>query len=399
MKERTRLVASGRPHHRPSHPVNPPVERASTILFPTYEDYLEGKKTIAYGRLGTSTHRALEDAIGALEGGVETRLAPSGFQACVAGLLAFVSAGDTVLMTDAAYDPTRKFAKGFLGRFGVKTVFYDPMIGGEIAELITPETKVIFAESPGSLTFEVQDIPAIARAARAAGVKLVVDNTWAASLFFKPLAHGAHVSIQAGTKYLCGHADCLFGSLSSADEETARSVYRALLQLGSNVSADDAALGLRGVRTLGVRLAQHEENGLALAKWLAKRPEVTRVLHPALKTADGHALWKRDFTGASGLFGVVLAPAPTAALEAFFNEMRLFGMGFSWGGFESLCIHVDPAEHRTARPWTAEGPVLRIHAGLEDIGDLTTDLERAFAAMSRVREKIGGDGDADAAVN
>lgn len=385
MKEPTKLIAAGRPKRRPHHPVNPPVERASTYLFPTYDDFVEGGKNIVYGRLGGPTHRALEDAIAAIEGGVETRLAPSGLQAVNAALLAFVRAGDKVLVADTAYDPTRKFCDRFLARFSVETLYYDPMIGAKISERITPGVKAVFAESPGSLTFEVQDVPALAAAARAKGARLIVDNTWSAGVHFKPLAAGAHVSVQAGTKYLSGHSDCLIGSISSADEETARLIFHALLQLGANVSADDAYLTLRGIRTLSARMPVHEANGLALAKWLSKRPEVAAVLHPGMKGAPGHAVWKRDFSGSSGLFGAILNPISKPALKAFFNSLRHFGMGFSWGGFESLCIHVHPEKNRSATQWTAEGPVLRFHAGLEHIDDLVEDLERAFAAMKAVK--------------
>jgi cystathionine beta-lyase len=385
MKERTRLIAAGRPRKRPSHPVNPAVERASTYLFPTYDDYIDGGRNIVYGRLGGATHRALEETVTALEGGVETRLASSGLQAVNAALLAFVKAGDRILVTDSAYDPTRKFCERFLARFGVETAFYNPLVGAEIADLMTPNTKVIFAESPGSLTFEVQDIPAIAKAAQAGGAKLVVDNTWSGGVYFKPFTHGADVVVQAGTKYFSGHSDCLIGTITSADEATAKLIFQALLQIGSNVSADDAYLTLRGMRTLSTRMAAHQETGLALAKWLAKRPEVAKVLHPALKTCPGHALWKRDFSGASGLFGVVLHPVSKPALKAFFNALRHFGMGFSWGGFESLCIHVHPEKNRSATRWTEEGPVLRIHAGLEDPADLIADLDRAFGAMKSTK--------------
>lgn len=383
MKDKTKLAAAGRPHHRPAHPVNTPVERASTYLFPSYDDYLEGAKAITYGRLGTSTHRALEEAVTALEGGFETRLAPSGLQACNAAILAFVEAGDHVLVTDAAYDPTRKFCEKFLKRFGVETTFYNPLAGeGEIAALMRPNTKVIFAESPGSLTFEVQDLPALAAAAHAGGAKLVVDNTWSGGYFCKPISLGADVSVQAATKYLVGHADCLIGTLTSADEQTAQKIYYALLQLGSNVSADDAYLALRGMRTLSTRLERHQENAGELVKWLRKRDEVERVIHPALKTCPGHTVWKRDFTGASGLFSAVLKPTPLPAIKAFFNAFKLFGIGFSWGGYESLCLHVRPEQYRTATEWREEGPVFRFHAGLEDIDDLKVDLERAFAAMA-----------------
>lgn len=385
MKEQTQLIAAGRPHRRPAHPVNHPVERASTYLFPTYDDYLEGAKNITYGRLGSSNHRALEEAVNILEGGFETRLAPSGLAAVNISILAFCEAGDHILVTDAVYDPVRKFCDRFLKRFGVDTTYYHPTIGDDIASLITPRTKLIVAESPGSLTFEVQDLPALAKAANKAGARLLVDNTWGAGYFLKPLKLGAHLSVQSGTKYLAGHADCLIGTISSADEETAKAVFHALLQLGSNVSADDAYLTLRGVRTLAARLARHQETGLKLAKWMARRPEVDRILHPALKSSPGHAEWKRDFSGASGLFGAVLKPTPLPALKAFFNALKLFGIGFSWGGYESLCVHVRPETTRTAEPWQEDGPTIRVHAGLEDADDLIADLERAFAAMETAK--------------
>lgn len=382
MKDDTKLIAAGRPHRRPHHPVNHPVERASTILFPTYDDFLEGSKKIVYGRLGTTTHRALEETVSALEGAYETRLAPSGLQALTASILAFCSAGDHILVTDSVYDPVRKFCDRFLNRFGVETTYYPPLAGEGLRDLVRPETKLILAESPGSLTFEVQDVKAHARVAEEAGLKLIVDNTWAAGYFFKPLQHGAHVSVQAGTKYMVGHADCLIGTIASADEKTAQAIFNSLLQIGSNVSADDAYLALRGLRTLSARLARHEETGLALARWLQKRPEVERVLHPALKSSPGHAVWKRDFTGAGGLFSAVLRPASDEAIRAFFNALRLFGIGFSWGGFESLCVHVRPERCRSAEDWTAAGPVFRFHAGLEDPDDLIADLERAFNAFN-----------------
>lgn len=382
MKDVTRLMAAGRPRRKPAHPVNTPVERASTILFSTYDDFLEGSRAINYGRLGTSTHRALEEAVCVLEGGVETRLAPSGLQAAIVPLLAFSEAGDRVLVADTVYDPTRKFCDRFLTRFGVEVVYYDPGLGEDVAKLVTPRTKVIFAESPGSLTFDVQDIPALARAADKTGAKLVVDNTWSAGLYCKPIALGAHVSLQAGTKYLSGHSDCLIGTITSDSEATAKAIFNCLLQIGANVSADDAFLTLRGMRTLPTRLARHQETGLALARWLARRPEVDRVLYPALRDAPGHALWTRDFTGASGLFGVVLKPVELPCLKVFFNALRIFGMGWSWGGFESLCVHVRPEAARSAVPWAEKGPVLRLHAGLEDGDDLIADLEHAFAAMA-----------------
>ena len=393
MKDKSKLITAGRPTARGFHPVNPVVERASTILFSSYENYVEGARSIAYGRLGTSTHRALEEAVTALEGGYETRLASSGLQACNIALLAFCEAGDHVLVADCVYDPTRKFCENFLKRYGVETTFFDPLATpSEIKELMRENTKVVFAESPGSLTFEVQDIPALARIAHDVGAMLVVDNTWAAGLYCKPIALGADVSIQAATKYLAGHSDCLVGTITSADETIAKKVFYGILQLGVNVSADDAYLTLRGMRTLAARLRQHEETGLTLAKWLNKRADVERVIHPGLKGAPGHDIWKRDFTGASGLFGMIIAPVSQPALEAFFDTLRVFGIGFSWGGFESLCLHTRPAQHRTASTWNEKGHLIRIHAGLEDIDDLKADLENAFAAMAMVEANKGQDG-------
>lgn len=387
MKDNTKLIAAGRPHQRYAHPVNTPVERASTILFPTYDDFLEGSRTINYGRLGTSSHRALEEAVTVLEGGFETRLAPSGLAACNSAILAFVAARDHVLMADTVYDPTRKFCERFLKRFGVETTFFDPCADiDDIAALMRDETKVVFAESPGSITFEVQDLPALAEMAHERGAVLIADNTWAAGYFLKPIEHGADVSVQAATKYLAGHADCLVGTITSADESAAKKIYMSLLQLGSNVSADDAFLTLRGMRTLSTRLDRHQENGLALAKWLAKRSEVERVIHPAIKGCPGHAIWKRDFTGASGLFSVVLKPVQLPALKAFFNSFKLLGIGFSWGGFESLAVHMKPENYRTAAEWKEDGPVIRFHAGLEDIDDIKADIDNAFTAMAQAQK-------------
>lgn len=380
MKEETKLLAAGRPHRRPHHPVNQPVERASTYLFPTYDDFADGARNIVYGRLGTPTHRALEEAVNLLEGGYETRLAPSGLAAVNYALLAFCQAGDQILVADSVYDPVRKFCDGFLARFGVETIYYDPLIGADISALLTPRVKAVLIESPGSLTFEVQDVAAICASTHKVGAKVIVDNTWSAGCFFKPLRHGADVSVQAGTKYIAGHADLLIGTMTCADEGAARAVFKTLLQLGANVSADDAYLTLRGLRTLKTRMSRHEATGLKLAKWLSKRPEVERVLHPALKSCPGHAIFKRDFTGSSGLFGVVMKPLAAGQIKAFFNALKIFGVGYSWGGFESLCVHVRPL--RTADPWLETGPVFRFSAGLEDADDLIADIDRALAAMT-----------------
>ncbi|MEQ1928939.1 MAG: cystathionine beta-lyase [Parvularculaceae bacterium] len=382
MKEDTKLISAGRPHRRPHHAVNQPVERASTFLFPTYDDFVDGAKNIVYGRLGTSTHRALEEAVNVLEAGHETRLAPSGLAAVNYALLAFCRAGDQVLVTDSVYDPVRKFCDNFLARFGVETVYYDPLIGEDISALLSSRTKAVLVETPGSLTFEVQDLGAISAAAHKVGARVIVDNTWAAGCVFKPIKHGADVSVQAGTKYLAGHADLLIGTMTSADEASARAVFQTLLQLGSNVSADDAYLALRGLRTLKTRMARHEETGMKLAKWLGKRAEVERVLHPAFKSCPGHATWKRDFSGASGLFSVVMKPLRPAQIKAYFNALKIFGIGYSWGGFESLCVHVKPEKARTAEPWQETGPVFRFSAGLEDADDLIADIDRAFTAMA-----------------
>lgn len=382
MKDDTKLTALGRPHGRPHHPVSHAVERASTYLFPTYEDFIEGGKRIVYGRLGGISHRALEETITALEGGVATRLASSGLQAVTAALLAFVRSGDRVLLSDSVYDPTRKFADRFLARFGVEVAYYNPLSPAHLAQLMDDRVKAVMAESPGSLTFEVQDLPALAQIAHASGARLIVDNTWSAGYFSKPIVLGADVVVQAGTKYLAGHSDLLIGSVTSADTATADLVFQSLLQLGVNVSADDASMTLRGMRTLAVRMARHDETGRMLAEWLAGRPEVEAVFHPALADCAGHLIWKRDFTGAAGLFGVLLRPRLKSEVEQFLNALRLFGMGYSWGGFESLCIEVKPKNCRSVTPWDKAGTMLRIHAGLEDPHDLIADLEQAFAAMT-----------------
>ncbi len=387
MDEKTKLIAAGRPHAKRQHPVNPPIERASTFLFPTYEDYLRGGREIAYGRLGTSTHRALESAVNVLEGGYETRLVASGLQACTTAILAFVESGDHILVADSVYDPTRKFCDNFLKKFGVRTTYYDPLDLETLETLFEDRTKIVFSESPGSLTFEVQDLPAIAELAHSHDARVIVDNTWSAGVYYKPISLGADISVQSATKYLIGHADALLGTISSADEHASQAVFKALLALGTNVSADDAWLALRGTRTLHTRLVQHQDNALKLARWLAKRPEVETVLHPAFKSCPGHTIWKRDFSGSSGLFGLVLKPVIADTIPAFFDRLRLFGMGFSWGGFESLCIHVKPEKNRTANAWTSPGPVFRLHAGLEAVDDMTADLDRAFMALKLAEKK------------
>jgi cystathionine beta-lyase len=319
--------------------------------------------------------------IAEIEGGHATRLAPSGLSAIVTTFLAFLSAGDHVLVTDAVYRPTRRFCDQVLARLGVEITYYDPLIGAGIKDLIKPNTKVVFAESPGSQTFEVQDIPAIAKAAHKAGAVVVLDNTWATPLFFKSFAHGADVSIQAATKYIVGHADAMLGAITASDK-TARAVEISHTDLGLCPGPEDAYLGLRGLRTLAVRLARHQQSAIELARWLGSRVEVARVLHPALPSDPGHALWKRHFTGASGLFAIVLKPVPHTALAAMLDGLQLFGMGYSWGGFESLVIPFDCAGYRTATKLAPGGPTLRLHIGLENVEDLKADLERGFAAFN-----------------
>ena len=379
-KEATRLAHAGREPARQHGFVNTPIYRGSTVLFPTVACLEANTQDFTYGRLGTPTVKALEEAIAELEGGQRTLLTPSGLSAIATALFAFVSAGDEILVADTVYRPNRRFCDNVLKRLGVTTVYYDPLIGAGIKSLITKKTRVVFAESPGSQTFEVQDVPAIVKATHAAGTVVILDNTWATPLYFKPFAHGVDVSIQAATKYIVGHADAMLGAIT-ATEEASRAVEKAHEDLGLCPGPEDVYLGLRGLRSLGVRLERHQRSGLEMAHWLAGRPEVARVLHPALPSDPGHALWKRDFTGASGLFSIILKPCTRGAVAAMLDGLALFGMGYSWGGFESLILPFDPADYRTATTWQAEGPALRLHIGLEDVEDLKTDLEAGFARL------------------
>jgi cystathionine beta-lyase len=377
----TRLVHAGREPARQHGFVNTPIYRGSTVIFPTMAALEANDQAFTYGRLGTPTVRALEEAIAELEGGHRTLMTPSGLSAIATSLLAFLAAGDELLIVDSVYRPARRFCDNVLARLGVTVTYYDPLIGAGIKKLITKKTKVVFTESPGSQTFEVQDIPAIAEAAHDAGAVVILDNTWATPLYFKPFAHGADVSIQAATKYIGGHADIMLGAITMS-ERTAAAIAKTHEDLGLCVGPEDVYLGLRGLRSLGVRLERHQKSGLELARWLAERPEVARVIHPALPADAGHALWARDFTGASGLFSIVLKPVPRAKLAAMVDGLSLFGMGYSWGGFESLILPFDPSAYRTATKWRAEGPALRLHAGLEDVEDLKADLEAGFARLA-----------------
>jgi cystathionine beta-lyase len=382
LRPATRLVTGGRDTAANHGFVNPPVYHASTVLYPSAADFLARRARYVYGRRGTPTSEALEAALRELEGPAcaGVALLPSGLAAISTALLSVLKAGDHLLVTDSAYQPTRKFCDGILERYGVTATYYDPMIGSGIAALMRPNTRAVFVEAPGSLTFEVQDAPAIAEAAHAGGAVVLMDNTWASPLYFRPLDKGVDLSVQAGTKYIGGHSDVMLGTVSAtaAVWERLRGTVHAL---GLCVGPDDTYLGLRGLRTLGVRLAQHYQAGLKVARWLAARPEVARVLHPALDTCPGHAIWARDFGGASGLFSVILKPVAQSAVNAFLDELDLFGIGASWGGFESLAIPFDCTAIRTATKWAPGGPTVRFHIGLEDVDDLIGDLERGFAAL------------------
>lgn len=386
----TRLVSAGRRPEwtrmpeRPGAIVNPPVWRASTILFDNVAHLrAAGRDTherLFYGRRGTPTAWALADALTEMEpGAAGTMLYPSGVAAIAGALLALLRPGDQLLMVDSAYDPTRAMCDGLLADFGVETVYYDPLIGAGIADLITDRTAAIFLESPGSLTFEVQDVPAIVEVARARDIPTLIDNSWATPLFFPALAHGVNVAILACTKYVVGHSDVMMGSVTADDRYWPKVRARAF-SLGQTVSADDAALALRSLRTLSVRLERHQESALKVAAWLSRRPEVRRVLHPALPDCPGHAAWVRDFEGSSGLFSFMLDGGGEAERAAFIDALRLFGIGYSWGGFESLALPVDPARYRSAKPWEGDGPLVRLHIGLEDPDDLISDLERGLHA-------------------
>jgi len=364
--------------------VNPPVYHASTVLFPDL-DTLEGKVPVkvSYGRQGTPTTFALEEALTALEGGFGTVLAPSGLAAVSMTLLACASAGDHILVTDSVYGPTRKFCDRVLSRYGVTTEYYDPLIGGHITGLLRSNTALVFLESPGSQTFEIQDVPALAKAAHSGGARVIMDNTWGAGYFFKALQHGVDIAIHAGTKYIAGHADVMLGAIVG-NKAGIEQVRRFATLNGNSVGPDDVYLALRGLRTLGVRLQRHQDSALKIARWLQTRPEVQRVIYPAIEDDPGHQLWRRDFTGAAGLFAFVLNSRDRQALAAMLEGMRYFGMGYSWGGFESLLIPTYPERSRTVTPWRSDGQILRIHVGLEAPDDLLADLSDGFNRLNAI---------------
>jgi cysteine-S-conjugate beta-lyase len=380
LKSRTKLVHAGREPFAQYGFVNTPIYRGSTVLFPTFEDLSARNAPYVYGTIGTPTTQALETAWSEFADATGTVLAPSGLAAIALGLLTAVKAGDHILVTDSVYRPTRNFCDTVLKRMGVETTYYDPLIGAAIDTLMRPNTSVVFLESPGSQSFEIQDIPAIAAVAAAKGACSILDNTWATPLYFPPHGHGIDMAVEAGTKYLSGHSDLLLGLVSANERwfKPLRATYEAMAMCPG---PEDVFLALRGMRSMELRLREAQQQGLAMAEWLAKRKEVAGVLHPALPTCPGHAIWKRDFSGASGLFSVLLEPCSRAALAAFLDGLQLFGMGYSWGGFESLVVPFDCRTYRTATQWSPPGPALRFSIGLEDVEDLQADLVEGFERM------------------
>lgn len=376
----TRIAHAGRDRKLTQGGVNPVVQRASTVIVES-ADKLFAPGGWTYGRHGTATHEALKQALAEVEDAQYCALAPSGLMACAVPFLAFGEADSHVLVSDNVYGPTRRLGDRTLKRWNCEIEYFDPTIGAGIAKLIRPNTKLIFLESPGSMTFEICDAPAIASVAKAANVVTVLDNTWSGGVFHKPLALGVDVSISANTKYASGGADVINGSLLTNREDLIARMKETITDLGVNVAPDDAYLVLRGLRSLGTRMERHQASALEVARWLKSRPEVLQVLHPALEDDAHHALWKRDFSGSSGLFGVVLRPSTTKQAHAFLDALDLFGLGFSYGGFESLAIHCDPQLKRTATKPNYGGPLIRLSIGLESPGDLIADLEQALAAL------------------
>jgi cysteine-S-conjugate beta-lyase len=380
LKNRTKLVQAGRRPREQLGFVNPPLYRGSTVLFPTLEDLYARNAKFTYGTQGTPTTEALESAWTELSGAAGTVLVPTGLAAIALALLTAASAGDHVLAVDSVYRPSRRFCDTVLSRMGVEVSYFDPRLGGSLESFIRPNTRVIFLESPGSQTFEVQDVPAITALARSRGICTILDNTWATPLFFPPHARGADLAVEAGTKYLSGHADVLIGLVSATAEwfPKLRATFDAFAMCAG---PEDVFLSLRGLRTLDLRLREAERQALSLAQWLSERKEVINVLHPAFPSCPGHDFWKRDFLGSSGVFSVLLAPCSRAALALMLDGLKLFGMGYSWGGYESLVLSFDCRSYRTATAWNPPGPALRFSVGLEDIEDLKADLDAGFTRL------------------
>lgn len=389
MKKETAIVSVGRDKKWTKGVINPPVFRASTMVFDTIEEMRFATKNRAngemfYGRRGGPTHFAFQAAIAELEGGVGTALYPSGSAAISAALLSFLKAGDHLLMVDSVYEPTRDLCNKLLAGFGIETTYYDPMIGADISSLIKPNTKVLFLESPGSITMEVQDVPTLCEVAHQHGLTVMLDNTWASPINSRPFEMGVDISIQAATKYIVGHSDVMMGT-ATANEKHWDQLRENSYLMGQCTSPDDVYLASRGLRTLGVRMAQHEQNALKVANWLATRPEVDHIRHPAFESCPGHEFFKRDFDGANGLFSFVLKQGNIKSVTAFVENMAHFKMGFSWGGYESLILGVFGIDKlRTATTWDSSKPLIRLHVGLENPDDLIADLDAAFERFNQV---------------
>jgi cysteine-S-conjugate beta-lyase len=383
LRQKTRIVYAGRNPDEQFGFVNTPIYRGSTVLSPTVADLRRSDARFTYGTKGTPTTEALENAWTELAGAAGTVLAPTGLAAITLALTTALDAGDHLLVTDSAYRPTRAFCDGYLRRMNIETTYYDPAIGAGIEALMRPNTKAVLVEAPGSQSFEMQDVPAISAVAHARGGCVVMDNTWATPTFFPPHERGVDLAVEAGTKYLSGHSDLMLG-LVSANAAWFPRLRRTFDLFANCAGPEDCFLALRGLRTMDLRLREAERQGLEMARWLEGRPEVKQVLHPALPSHPQHDIWKRDFLGASGLFSIVLHPVREAAVDAMLDELQLFGLGYSWGGYESLVIPFDCARYRTATTWNPGGPALRFQIGLEDADDLKEDLERGFAALKRV---------------
>lgn len=387
MSDETRLIHAGKTGGALAKTVGPPIQKGSTVLLPNAEALYDDANHLTYGRGGLAAQACLQEALAVLEGAVGVSLYPSGIAAISGALMALLKAGDEILVVDNVYKPVRRFCDQVLKRFGVTVTYFEPHTAPEtLVSTASDAVRLILLESPGSLSFEMQDVPHIAELARERGILTAIDNTWAAGLLFKPLAHGVDLSIQALTKYVGGHSDVFMGSVAARDPALVRKLADGVHHMGWAVSGEEAYAILRGLRTLPTRMTRHAESGLAVARWLGDQPEVRQVLHPALPTFPDHALWARDFTGACGLFGFVLRPAPEAAVNAFLDALRLFGLGFSWGGFESLAISCDPQLHVRRFAKDYGGPLMRLHVGLEDPEDLIADLRRALDAYAKLAD-------------
>jgi cysteine-S-conjugate beta-lyase len=383
MADETRLIRAGNSPRPLAKTVGPPIQRGSTVLLPDAAALYDDQAYVTYGRQGLAAHDALREALAGLEGALGVALYPSGLGALTGALLAVLEAGDEILVTDAIYKPTRRFCDHMLKRFGVKASYFDPRSAPEtLLAGASDKVRLILMESPGSLSFEMQDVAHVAALARDRGILTAIDNTWGAGLIYKPLDHGVDLSIQALTKYVGGHSDLFMGSAAARDPKLVRALNEGVVQMGWSVSPEDAYVMLRGLRTLPVRMARHGESGLAVARWLALQPEVATVIHPALPGAPDHALWARDYTGACGLFAFVLKPGPEKTVEAFLDTLTLFGLGFSWGGFESLAIHCDPQLKTRKLKRDYGGPLIRLHIGLEDPQDLMADLRNGLSVYA-----------------